>query len=84
LINFSKIIERIENEITWEELPKAMDYIDEHHDKAWSKAIDRLDAALITKNRELIDEEQKHYGDTVLGLIQTWKHQSRIKDMTRL
>jgi len=64
-----------------EELPKAMDYIDEHHDKAWSKAIDRLDAALITKNRETDRRRAKHYGDTVLGLIQTWKHQSRIKDI---
>lgn len=84
MMGFHKLISEIEAEIKFEYLPGAIRWADENFDGAWSKAIDRFDAALTHaiehKDWRSIEIEKATYRRTVLDLIAKYKAERRIGD----
>lgn len=87
-MNFSKITEEIENELSIVYMPNAIQYIDNNFDNAWSKALDRFDHALKigieTNNHELLILEGNIYKETILKLIDQYKYSKRQNKVSEL
>jgi hypothetical protein len=77
ILNFVKIIDEIEAEIQTQYIPGCMNWVDEHHNNAWTKTIDRLDRHITWAqehdNHSMLAREQKVYRDACLKYIKLHK-----------
>lgn len=72
-LGFLKIIEKIETEIGHQYLPGAIQWIDDKHGNAWSKAMDRFDSALSTGDPQKMKVEGEVYKMTCIALLRIYK-----------
>lgn len=83
-MNYSEIIREIEAEIKTQYLGGAIRWADAKYDGAWSKAIDRFDAALTIaierKDYRTAEIEGAYYRATVLDLIRKYKTAKNMDD----
>lgn len=77
LFPFSKFLREMHAEIGPEYVPGAMAWADREHDDAWTKANDRLDAALVGSiergDHFTAKLEQERYAKTIMDLIHKYK-----------
>jgi hypothetical protein len=76
------VIQSIEAEISFEEMPKFMKWADSKLDNAYTKVLDRFYSAVLavnkTKDRSLIEKELKLYQDSMIRLISKYRSENKI------
>ena len=78
-MGLAQVIEEIEAELAIHYLPGAMQYIDKHYSNSWSRAIDRLQLAMMEagQNKEtywkVMEIEGQIYKQTILKYIEIYK-----------
>lgn len=84
-LRFSECIKKLEREIPDEHLGPLYSWIDAIYDGAWSKAIDRLERAVLKAQRNLITDhdfryEQSIYFDSMIEFVREYKKHKQIDE----
>jgi len=84
-LRFSECLQKLEREIPDDLLGPCYKWIDTNHDNAWSKAISRLERAVLMAQEHAISEhefklEQSRYFETMLEFVKQFKKYKNIDE----